>query len=57
MFGLGLYPLAHWLVGPLLGLTRVPWREPPMKLGQRAVLHAVFGSVTALVADRLGRRR
>jgi hypothetical protein len=57
VLGLGFYPLAYGVVGPLLGLTPPPWREQPFKLGQRAVLHAVFGSVTALVADRLGRRR
>jgi hypothetical protein len=56
VLGLGFYPLAHWLAGPLLGLMRPPWRQQPVKLAQRVALHAVFGAVTALVADRLDRR-
>lgn len=56
VLGLGFYPLAHWLVGPLLGLMRPPWRQRPAKMAQRVALHAVFGAVTALVADRLDRR-
>lgn len=56
VLGLGFYPLAHGLVGPLLGLMRPPWRQRPVKMAQRVLLHAVFGSVTALVADRLDRR-
>ena len=56
VLGLGFYPLAHWLAGPLLGLMRPPWRQRPAKMAQRVVLHAAFGAVTALVADRLDRR-
>ena len=56
VLGLGFYPLAHWLAGPLLGLMRPPWRQRPAKIAQRVALHAAFGAVTALVADRLDRR-
>ena len=56
VLGLGFYPLAHWLAGPLLGVMRPPWRQRPAKMAQRVALHAVFGAVTALVADRLDRR-
>lgn len=56
VLGLGFFPLAHWLAGPLLGLTRPPWRQRPVRMAQRVLLHAVFGSVTAFVADRLERR-
>lgn len=56
VLGLGFYPLAHWLAGPLLGLLRPPWRQRPAKMAQRVALHAAFGAVTALVADRIERR-
>ena len=56
VLGLGFYPLAHWLAGPLPGPMRPPWRQQPVRLSRRIALHAVFGAVTALVADRLDRR-
>ena len=56
LFGLGVYPLAFGILGPLLGITKAPWQEKPRLLVQRAVAHVVFGTVTALVADRTARR-
>ena len=56
VLGLGFYPVAFGLLGPLLGLTRPPWRERPSKVGQNVLLHAVFGAVTGFVADRIERR-
>lgn len=56
LFGLGFYPLAFGLLGPLLGITKAPWQEKPRLLVQRAVAHAVFGTVTAFTADRTARR-
>jgi hypothetical protein len=57
VLGLGFYPLAFALLGPLLGLTRAPWRDRPAKVGQNILMHAVFGAVAGLVADRIERRR
>lgn len=53
--GLGFYPLAFGVAGPLLGVTEKPWEAEPRLLGQRAALHAVFGIVTALVTKQLAR--
>lgn len=57
VLGLGFYPLAFGLLGPLLGLTRPPWREQPMKVGQNLLMHLTFGTATGFVADRIARRR
>lgn len=56
LLGLGFYPVAFGLLGPLLGLTRPPWREGPGKVVQNILMHAAFGAVTGLVADRIERR-
>lgn len=56
LLGLGFYPLAFGVAGPLLGVTEKPWEAEPRLLGQRAVLHAVFGVVTALVTKQVARR-
>jgi hypothetical protein len=56
LLGLGFYPFAFGLLGPLLGLTRAPWRERPAKVGQNILMHALFGAVTGLVADRIERQ-
>ncbi len=56
LLGLGSYPLAFGLLGPLLGLTRPPWRERPSKVGQNILMHAVFGAVTGFVGDRIERQ-
>jgi len=56
LLGLGFYPLASALLGPLLGLARPPWRDRPSKVGRDILVHAAFGAVTGLVADRIERR-
>ena len=56
VFGLGLFALNLGVIGPALTITRKPWNERPRILGQRAVLHALFGVVTAVVAERIARR-
>ena len=56
LLGLGFHPIAFGLLGPLLGVTRKPWREAPSKVGQNILMHAVFGAVTGFVADRIERR-
>ena len=55
LLGLGFYPIAFGVAGPLLGITEKPWEAEPRLLGQRAAFHAVFGIVTALVAKQLTR--
>ncbi len=57
LLGLGFYPFAFGLLGPLLGLARPPWRERAGKVGLNVLMHAVFGAVTGLVADRVERLR
>lgn len=56
LLGLGFYPLAFGVAGPALGVTEKPWDTEPRLLGQRALLHAVFGVVTALVTRQVARR-
>lgn len=56
LFGLGFYLLAWGGAGPALSLTPTPVQEGPAKVGQRLMIHAVFGTVTAFVADRLAKR-
>jgi len=55
-FGLGLYALNFGLLGPALTVTRKPWNVEPTRHAQRALLHAVFGVVVGLVAERVARR-
>ena len=56
LFGLGVYPVAFGVLGPLLGITKAPWQEKPRLLAQRAAAHGAFGVLTALTADRTARR-
>ena len=56
-FGLSFWALAYGGVGPALDLTPAPRREPAGGHAQHLLLHAVFGMATALVADRILRRR
>ncbi|MBV9750107.1 MAG: hypothetical protein JO157_14955 [Acetobacteraceae bacterium] len=55
LLGLGFYPVAFGVAGPLLGITEKPWEAQPRLLGQRAAFHAMFGIVTALVTKQLAR--
>lgn len=56
LLGLGFYPLAWGVAGPLLGVTEKPWEAPPRYLVQRGLFHAVFGIATALATKQLVRR-
>jgi hypothetical protein len=55
-FGLGFHALAYGLVGPALGVAPRPWRDGAGSLVQHGLLHALFGAVTGVAADRLARR-
>lgn len=54
-FGLAFYVVAHWLVGPVLGVKAPEWQTPPTGIGLHALNHALFGVATAAGA-RLGER-
>lgn len=54
-FGSAFYVACHWVLGPLLRLKPVEWREPPAAVTQHLVVHAGFGVLIALGA-RLGAR-
>lgn len=56
LFGLGFYLLAWGGADPALSLTPTPAQEGAATVGQRLMIHAVFGTVTAFVADRFARR-
>lgn len=57
VFGLGFYALAWGAVGPSLAITEKPGETPATLLARRAMVHILFGVVTALVAERIARRR
>jgi hypothetical protein len=56
VFGAGFLALASAGTGPALHLTPPPWRDTRANNLQHAVVHALFGITTALVADRVARR-
>lgn len=56
IYGLGVYALNFAGLGPALGLMPGPWREEPMTVGRRMMMHAIYGTVTALVADQMRPR-
>ena len=51
--GATFYGLAYGAVGPALGLTPPLTKDKPGSIAQHAAVHALFGLVTAVVADRL----
>lgn len=55
LYGLGVYALMLGGAGPMLGVTRGPWNEAPITAGRRMMMHLMYGTVTALVADRVRR--
>ncbi len=55
LLGLGFYPIAWGVAGPLLGITEKPWEAPPRYLVQRGLFHSLFGIATALVTKQLAR--
>jgi hypothetical protein len=56
VFGAGFLALAYAGAGPALRLTPPPWRDTRANNLQHAVVHALFGITTAVVADRVTRR-
>ena len=56
LYGIAVYGLMLGAVGPALGVTRSPTDTPRVTTARRLMMHAVFGAVTAIVADRLRRR-
>lgn len=46
-FGLAFYAIAHWVVGPMLGVKQPEWRTPPGGIGLHALNHVLFGLATA----------
>lgn len=52
LYGLGLYAVNLLGIGPALDITRGPAHERPTTVGRRLMMHAFYGTVTALVADR-----
>ena len=54
-FGLAFYVLAHVVTGPALGVKALEWNQPRGTPLRHAVIHTVFGLITALGA-RLGAR-
>ena len=55
-FALSFHALAHGLVGPALGVGPKPWRDSTGGLVGHGLLHALFGAITGIAADRLARR-
>ena len=56
LYGAAFYLLFWGVVGPRLRLTPTPRQEGAATVAQRVGLHALFGLVTALVADALAPR-
>lgn len=57
LYGVAVYGLMLGAVGPALGATRTPLETERTTTARRLMMHAVFGTVTALVVDRLHRSR
>jgi hypothetical protein len=55
LYGAALYALDLGVLGPASSTTKGPWNEPVTTAGRRLMMHVVFGTVTALVADRVRR--
>lgn len=56
LYGLGVYATSLIGVGPALGLTGGPWGERTPTALRRVLLHLVYGTVTAVVDERLRGR-
>jgi hypothetical protein len=52
LYGLGLYAVTLAGIGPALKLVPPPREQRPAAVGRQVMMHAVYGVVTALVADR-----
>jgi hypothetical protein len=55
LYGAALYAVDLGALGPAADITRGPWNEQITTAGRRLMMHVAFGTVTALVADRLSR--
>ena len=55
IYGASLYAMNLGALGSATGITKGPWNEEVTTAGRRLMMHVVFGTVTALVADRLRR--
>ena len=55
LYGLSIYAIMLGGVGPMLDVTAGPWNEEPMTAGRRMMMHLMYGTVTAVVADRVRR--
>jgi hypothetical protein len=56
LYGLGTYLVNLVGIGPALDLTRGPQDEKPVTVGRRAMMHTVYGTVTAFVSDKVRQR-
>jgi len=54
LYGLGIYALTLGVAGPSFGVTPGPWNQKPLTVGRQLMMHAVYGAVTALAAERVG---
>ncbi len=57
LYGAGLYAVNIAGVAPLFGITQAGQNAPAPVRAQRLGMHLLYGVVTALVTDRLVRRR
>ncbi|MDQ2690586.1 MAG: DUF1440 domain-containing protein [Chloroflexota bacterium] len=53
LYGLGVFVLNLVGIGPALNLTPVPWEQKPSTVIRRAMMHSSFGTVTAIVAEKI----
>jgi hypothetical protein len=53
LYGLGLYAVNVLGIGPALGITKSPAKERPTVVRRQLMMHAFYGVVTALVANRM----
>lgn len=51
LYGLSFYVLNLAGVLPALGATEPPWRAEPTKIARQLIMHAVYGTATALVFE------
>jgi hypothetical protein len=54
-FGLAFYAVAHWIVGPALGVKAPEWRAAPSTIGLHTANHVLFGLATAAAAKAAAR--
>jgi hypothetical protein len=52
LYGLSVYAMMLGGVGPALDVTAGPWNEELTTVGRRIMMHAVYGTMTALTFQR-----